>query len=264
MHLADGILSSVSVTAGLNLFGACGVALAVKRSLGQLRTVAWTGTLAAFVLVAQALNLPLLPGASAHAIGAGLLTLVVGPAHAVVALFAVLVVQALLLADGGITVLGINALNIAVLPVLAITACRRAFGESRRGLMMTAVVGTLLGSALGAASLTLALVYGASAPAPLTFAWLLGVQSLAGLIEGALTALAVRQLYGRAPGLLAEHTAVAARTSLDEPPPAPLGKERLALKVAACAILVLLLLLPFASSSPDALEFVLERLQAER
>src|SRR5688572_11387882 len=105
MHLADGILSSVPLAVGLNAVGGLGLAAAVRRARVGAEQVAWTGTLAAFVLALQALNLPVLPGASAHAIGAGLLVLAVGPARAIVALFAVLVVQALLFADGGLTVL---------------------------------------------------------------------------------------------------------------------------------------------------------------
>jgi cobalt/nickel transport system permease protein len=261
MHLADGIISSVPVTASFNLCGACGVALAARRSRLRLEQVAWTGTLAAFVLALQALNLPLLPGASAHAIGAGLLSLAIGPAPAIVALFAVLIVQALLLADGGITVIGINALNLAVLPVLVTHACRKVFGESRRGLTTTALVGTTLGSLAGAASLTLALVLGASAPAALTAGWLLGVQGLSGALEGALSALIVQQLHGRAPGLLHVHGRTA-RRALDTPFEAEPAKARRNLKLAAFALLILVLLLPLASAKPDALRLVVERLQA--
>ncbi|HMJ14476.1 MAG TPA: energy-coupling factor ABC transporter permease, partial [Polyangiaceae bacterium] len=150
MHLADGVLSSIPVAVSLNLCGAVSAALVGSRSRGLGEQVAWTGTLAAFVLAMQALNLPLLPGASAHAMGAGLLTLALGPAPAMLAMSAVLAVQALLLADGGISVLGINILNMAVIPVLMVQACRHLFGASRAGLMTTAVVGTTLGSSAGA------------------------------------------------------------------------------------------------------------------
>jgi cobalt/nickel transport system permease protein len=261
MHLADGVLSSVPVAVSLNLCGALSAVLVGGRSPGLGERVAWTGTLAAFVLAIQALNLPLLPGASAHAMGAGLLALALGPAPAILAMFAVLAVQALLFGDGGISVLGINVLNMAVIPVLAVQICRRVCGASRRGLMTAAVVGTTLGSAAGAASLTVALVYGAGAPLPLTAGWLIGVQSLAGLIEGILTALVVRHLFGRAPGLIAGEAA--ARSALDAPGSSGPADSR-PLKVAACAIVVVLALVPLASSNPDALELVLERLRTAR
>jgi cobalt/nickel transport system permease protein len=264
MHLADGVLSSVPVAVSLNLCGALSAALVGSRSRRLGAQVAWTGTLAAFVLAVQALNLPLLPGASAHAMGAGLLTLALGPAPAILAMLGVLAVQALLLADGGITVLGINMLNMAVIPVLTVQLCRRAFGNSCRGSMAAAVVGTTLGSTAGAASLTLALVYGAGAPLPLTASWLIGVQTLAGLAEGVLTAFVVRHLYGRAPGLIAREAQAEARVALDAPRVEASSSDTRPLKLAACAIVVVLALLPLASSNPDALEVVLERLRTAR
>lgn len=263
MHLADGVLSSVPIAVTLNLCGALSAVVVSSRSRGLGEKVAWTGTLAAFVLAVQALNLPLLPGASAHAMGAGLLTLALGPAPAILAMIGVLAVQALLLADGGISVIGINVLNMAVIPVLTVQLCRRMFGASRRASMAAAVVGTTLGSMAGAASLTLALVYGAGAPMPLTASWLIGVQTAAGLVEGTLTALVVHHLYGRAPGLLAGQPEGSVRSALDAPSGSASFDTR-PLKVAACAIVVVLALLPLASTHPDALELVLDRLRTPR
>jgi cobalt/nickel transport system permease protein len=247
VHLADGVLTDPAVLVGLNLAGAAGFVLALRRSLrDETHTVAWTGTLGAFALAIQALNVPLVPGASAHAIGAGLLTIALGPARAVLALTAVLLVQALLFADGGVTVLGINVLNLALLPALAVYAARRLF-EPRFGLAVATMLGTLLGSIAGALGLSAALVLGAAAPLVLTLGWLLGVQALAGLVEGALTAMAVRRLVARAPALIAA------------PPSAPFGRG---LAWTALAIGVTLALLPLASDQPDALEAVLARLRA--
>jgi cobalt/nickel transport system permease protein len=269
MHLADGVLSHAPLLIGLNVTGACAVASAVRRSFDAAgRQVAWTGTLAAFVLVAQALNVPAVPGASAHVIGAGLLTLAVGPARAVVALFAVLVVQALLLGDGGVTVLGINALNLAVLPALCTHALRRIFGESRAGLGLAALLGVLLGNVVGACSLAAALVVGAAAPPAITFGWLVGVQGVAGVVEGLLTALAVQRLLGRAPALLrsgSRASAAAVPLSLDDrSEPARASGASRGLRWAAVAIVLAAALLPFASTRPDALELVLEHLRASR
>jgi len=211
------------------------------------------GTLGAFALAIQALNVPLVPGASAHAIGAGLLAIALGPARAIVALVAVLVVQALLFADGGITVLGINALNLAVLPVLLVHGTRRLL-EPRLGLAVATTIGTVLGSVAGAISLSGALILGAAAPVAITLGWLVGVQALSGLAEGVLTAMAVRKLAGRAPALVSTPTA---RT--ETPAGAPVGRG---IAWTALAIGLTLALLPLASSQPDALEAVIEQLRA--
>ena len=201
MHLADGIVENPAWLIGANIVGAAAAVLVTRRVGAEgSRGVAFTGTLAAFVLAAQALNVPLVPGASAHVIGASLLTLAVGPARAVLALVAVLIVQALMFADGGVSALGINVLNIAVIPVLAVHVVHRLLGPKR--LALTAVLGTVIGNALGASSLALTLVAGAGVPVVLAFGWLVGLQMLAGLVEGVLTALALRHLVKAAPGLL--------------------------------------------------------------
>ena len=251
MHLPDGVISATPLTIGLGLSGLAGVAIALREShFKRAGDMAWTGTIAAFVLAIQAVNVPLVPGASAHALGATLAALTLGPARAVLALFAVLLIQALLFADGGITVLGINALTIAILPVLAVEAFRRLFARLPRGLELSAVAGTLTGNLAAAAVLALALVDGAAAPVTLTAGWLVGVHALSGVLEGVLTALAVRRLHVRAPALL--------ERAVTPPEPAS-GSYR----TAAVALVVVLALLPFASEAPDALQVVLSRLQAE-
>lgn len=257
MHLADGVVNFTAQVVAANVLGVASAGLALQRAQRSLRSgVLWTGTLAAFVLVAQAVNLPLFGGASSHVIGAGLLTLAVGPALAIAALSAVLLVQALLFGDGGLTVLGINLLNIAVLPALTMAVARRLFGASRAGLRAAAVLGTAAGHALGALGLSLILIHAAAAPPKLTLGWLVGLQSVSGLLEGLLTALAVDWLRGRAPALL---VAQGTRQSLDH-------DARLAAPVrgglgwALLVIAATALLLPLASSQPDALERVVSGL----
>jgi cobalt/nickel transport system permease protein len=267
VHLADGVVTQVPAILSLNLLGACAVGAAASSALRESSKAAvWMGTLAAFVLAAQALNLPILPGASAHVIGTGLLALALGPARAIVAGFAVLLVQALLWGDGGVTVLGVNALNMAVIPALAVHGCRLLFGETPRGLALAAVCGVTLGNLIGACSLAVTLVIGAGAPSGLTLGWLLGVQALAGLAEGALTALAVRSLVKRAPALLHRRAAESVAppsldSQVDAPDPRATGG---ALRVAMIAVGVVIALLPLASAQPDALEVVLEHLRAAR
>src|SRR5262245_56323652 len=112
MHLADGIVTNPALLVGVDLVGAGTVAVAARRvDMDDGRRVAWAGMLAGFLLAAQAVNVPLLPGTSAHVIGTSLVTLAVGPALAIVSVAAVLLIQAFALGDGGITVLGVNVLT---------------------------------------------------------------------------------------------------------------------------------------------------------
>jgi len=260
VHLADGIIDDPSLLLGTSLLGAAAVATALTRVKRCRRGAAWTGALAAFVLAAQAVNVPLVPGASAHVIGAALMTMAVGPARAIIGMFAVLLVQALLFADGGVTTLFVNTLNIAVLPVAITHLLRRALGRQRLRVATAAFLGTVLGNVAGALCLSGLLVWGAGAPLGVTFAWLVGVQTIAGLLEGALTAGSVGYLARRAPALITPLDAGGPR-SLDERAEAGPGKVS-GLGLALAAIGLAVLFTPLSSGVPDALEVVLQHLGA--
>jgi cobalt/nickel transport system permease protein len=263
VHLADGIVSATPLIVALNAAGFVAAGLALSRAARRAGDdVAWVGTLSAFVFVAQTLNVPVLPGTSAHVIGATLLALTLGPARAIVAMSAVLVAQALLLSDGGITVLGINLLNLAVLPVLVVFVCRRLFARRPGNLLISACLGTMLGNLAGAAGLAVALIEGAQAPAFVTLGWLCGVQAVTGLAEGALTAAAVRHLMNRAPALIGNPRAPELPIPLDAAP--AMEHTRRGVWMAWLAVIVMLALLPFASHSPDALEALVEQLSMLR
>lgn len=276
MHLADGILTHPGWGIALNGLGALGLGIAVQR-IEKLPAdrLAWAGTLGAFVLAAQAINLPVASGVSAHAIGSGLVTLILGPAAAIVVLAAVLLIQAVLLADGGLTVLGINLLNLAIIPALCMYGVSSWFGRQS---ILTAVGGTLLGSLVSAGCLASLLVGGAHSPAAVTYPLLVGVQGLAGLVEGILTWFALRQLKEQAPELLRSSLASSPAESVAHPghtdPSSMLSLDELenmshssrrgggALRWAAVALVILVTLPPLASESPDALEVVVEQLHA--
>lgn len=257
MHLADGIVTDPAVLVGLDLVGAGAVAVAARHADAEDgRAVAWTGMLSAFLLAAQAVNVPLLPGTSAHVIGAALVTLAVGPARAIVAMTAVLLVQALAFGDGGITVLGINVLNLAVLPSLSVELVARVVGRTGRALSVSAVLGTLAGNVTGASALAAVLVTGAGASGRVAFPWLVGAHALAGVAEGLLTAVAVAQLERRAPGLVSRRDGGAA-LALSAP-----KSFRAAIAWTAIGVGLATALVPLASTAPDALERLLPVLGA--
>ena len=91
------------------------------------RRVPLLGVTAAFVFAAQMLNFPVAGGTSGHFLGAALAAILLGPWLAGLVLSVVLVVQAFVFADGGITALGANVLNMGV-----IGALRRRRPDGRR------------------------------------------------------------------------------------------------------------------------------------
>ncbi len=85
------------------------------RKEGKTEHLLLAGIFSAFSFVLQMFNIPLPGGTSAHICGAGLIAIILGPSLATVALSLVLVIQALLFADGGITAIGANVFNMAFL-----------------------------------------------------------------------------------------------------------------------------------------------------
>ena len=73
------------------------------------------GVLAAGIFVAQMLNFPIGGGTIGHLVGAALAAILLGPYAAIVILTIVLIVQAFLFGDGGVTALGFNLLNMAII-----------------------------------------------------------------------------------------------------------------------------------------------------
>jgi cobalt/nickel transport system permease protein len=119
-HIPDGVLSNPVLVAG-GILAALGVARGLKE-LEPVR-VPKVAMLSAVMFVASAIHLPAGP-ASVHLLLNGLAGIVLGWA-AFPALLAALLLQALLFGFGGVLVLGVNTLNMALPAVLAGMVFRR-------------------------------------------------------------------------------------------------------------------------------------------
>jgi len=116
MHIPDGFLDTKTAVAA-GALAAAGMGLALRQARAHLppRRVPLLGLAAAFVFAAQMINFPVAGGTSGHLIGAVLAAVLLGPSAAVIVISAVLIVQCLMFADGGISALGANIFNMAVL-----------------------------------------------------------------------------------------------------------------------------------------------------
>src|SRR5665811_472512 len=118
MHVPDGFLDApTSVATGV--VAVAGVALALRGARKELddRTAPMAGLVATFVFATQMLNFPVGAGTSGHLLGGALAAVLVGPYTALLCMSVVFVVQALLLADGGITALGTNITLMGIVTV---------------------------------------------------------------------------------------------------------------------------------------------------
>lgn len=115
MHVPDGFLDApTSVATGV--VAVAGVAVALRKARSELddRTAPMAGLVAAFVFAGQMVNFPVGAGTSGHLLGGALAAVLVGPWTGALCISVVLMVQALLMADGGITALGTNVVLMAL------------------------------------------------------------------------------------------------------------------------------------------------------
>ncbi|ALE83461.1 energy-coupling factor ABC transporter permease [Pseudonocardia sp. HH130629-09] len=209
MHMSDGLVNGPTAL----LFAVVAVialTVAVLRARADLddRTAPMAGLVTAFVFAVQMINFPILPGASGHLLGGALVAILVGPWVGIIAISIVLVVQALLFADGGITALGLNITNMAVIGVvvgwLVARALRRFAVRSRTGLVVVAFVAALLNTVVAAMGFVLEYAIGGAGGATLgtVFALMGGLHLLIGIGEGVITAATVGAVAAVRPDLV--------------------------------------------------------------
>lgn len=115
MHIPDGFLSSPVFISGWTLaLVSLGYALKKTKKILKEKMIPLMGVMAAFIFAAQMLNFPVLGGTSGHLLGGILASVTLGPYAGCIVLSLVLIVQCLIFQDGGLTALGANILNMAV------------------------------------------------------------------------------------------------------------------------------------------------------
>lgn len=135
MHIPDGYLGPQTY---LPLFGASAAfwAVALKKVKAQLavRQVPYLSMAAAFSFLIMMFNIPIPGGTTGHAVGAAIIAILLGPWTAVVAVSVVLIIQALVFGDGGVTAIGANCFNMAVvMPFVSYWVFRLANGRNVSG-----------------------------------------------------------------------------------------------------------------------------------
>ncbi len=213
MHMSDGIVNAPT-SAALGLIAAAGLGYSLVRSrAGQSadldnRTAPMAGLVAAFIFAVQMINFPVLPGVSGHLLGGALAAILVGPWLGALCVGIVLVVQALLFADGGLTAIGANITNMALIGTwvgfaVAITL-RKLAVRSRGGLITVAFVSALMNTVIAALGFVVEYAIGGAGGSSLgtVAVAILGVHVLIGIGEGIITALTVGAVASARPDLV--------------------------------------------------------------
>jgi cobalt/nickel transport system permease protein len=210
MHVPDGFIDApVSIAAGA--VAAAGVAVCLRGARRELddRTAPMAGLVAAFVFAVQMLNFPVAAGTSGHLLGGALAAILVGPFTGALCVSVVILVQALLFADGGLTAIGVNVVDMSLITVVVGYAVFRGLVRllpySRRTVVGSAFVAAFVSVPVSALGFVGFYALGGTTDVSLStvLTAMLGVHVLIGLGEGLITALTVGSVVAVRPDLVA-------------------------------------------------------------
>jgi len=209
VHIPDGFINGAA-SAGFGVAAAGGVAAAVRQTGRYLseRQVPLAGLVAAFVFAAQMFNFPVISGMSGHLLGGVLAAVLVGPWAAFVVLAVVLTVQGVFFADGGLSALGLNIVNIGAMAAIGGYAVYRVALKivpgTHRGVTIAAGIAAFVSVPLAALGFVAQFAIGGTADIgirTLTLA-MVGSHVLIGVGEGVLTGLVIGTVVRSRPDLV--------------------------------------------------------------
>ncbi len=209
MHVPDGFLDApTSIATGV--VAASGVAFALRKARTELddRAAPMAGLVAAFVFAGQMINFPVGAGTSGHLLGGALAAVLVGPWTGALCISVVLLVQALFMADGGITALGTNIVLMALVGCfvgyLVFRLVAAVLPKRLSSIAPAAAVGALVSVPAAAAVFTLLFALGGTAPVDIgdVLVAMLGWHVVIGIGEAVVTGLVIASVVAVRPDLV--------------------------------------------------------------
>ncbi|MFF7984687.1 energy-coupling factor ABC transporter permease [Streptomyces sp. NPDC007901] len=273
MHVPDGFIDApTSAVTAVVAAGALAVSLRGARRELDERTAPLAGLVAAFIFAVQMLNFPVAAGTSGHLLGGALAAILVGPYTGVLCVSVVLLMQGILFADGGLTALGVNITDMAIVTTVVAYAVFRGLlkvlPRSRRSVTAASFVAALLSVPAAAVAFTLLYAVGGTTDVSLgkVATAMVGVHVLIGVGEAVITALTVGAVVAVRPDLV--HGARGLRQALKlrvngvlvDTPTAPVAARTSRRTLWIAGLVTSLVLAGFvsfyASADPDGLEKV--------
>lgn len=261
MHMADALISPAIGIAGYAASAAAtGVSIKRLNSAENEKKIPVMGVMGAFVFTAQMINFTIPgTGSSGHLCGGMLMSAIMGPFAGFLTMIAVLFVQCLLFADGGILALGCNVWNMAFYGCFIGGAIIWRYfmrkNPSRGKIIAASILGCVISLQLGAFSVTLETL--ASGITELPFAVFVAtmqpIHLAIGAVEGLITAAVLLFIYEARPEIL---------WGMDEEKQADgkMSLKGILVILSAAFIFIGGFLSLFASSHPDGLEWSMERI----
>jgi cobalt/nickel transport system permease protein len=209
MHIPDGYLT-LTISVAAFIITAVFWAISFKKIKLTEQQVPMMGLLTALFFAAMFVNYPVFFGTTAHLLGGTVIGLILGPFAGCISMTIIMVLQALLFADGGITALGANILNMGVIgifiPCALFLVMNKVFKFKARSSILAAVfISAFVGDLLAAVSAGVEL--GLSQP---VFQYGIGIavpamalnHSIIGLAEGVVTVIIIGTLLKLRPDVL--------------------------------------------------------------
>lgn len=197
MHIPDGFLTP-QVWAPMAAVSAGVVVYAARRAERKLplERVPLVGATAAFLFAAQMVNFRVAAGTSGHLVGGVLAAAVLGPDAGLIAMTVVLLVQALLFQDGGITTLGANLFNMGIMGCYFGWGLFKLLSRLTHGRAMMPLLGisSWIAVVVGAAACSFEIAGSGAVPLRPALIAMVGVHALIGIGEGVLTVAALSLL----------------------------------------------------------------------
>jgi cobalt/nickel transport system permease protein len=275
VHVPDGFIDApTSAVTGVAAAGAIAVSLRGARRELDERTAPLAGLVAAFIFAVQMLNFPVAAGTSGHLLGGALAAILVGPYTGVLCVSVVLLMQGILFADGGLTALGVNITDMAIVTTVVGYAVFRGLVKvlprRRRSVTVASFVAALL--SVPAAAVTFTFVYAIGGTTDIAIGKvataMIGVHVLIGIGEAAITALTVGAVVAVRPDLVHGARGLQQRLKLRvngelvdaptaaAPVTARTSRRRLWITGLVASLVLAGFVSFYASASPDGLEKV--------
>ena len=146
MHIPDGYLSPQTYIPLYAVFaGAASLAIRKLKKTLTTKIIPFLGISAAFSFLIMMFNIPAPGGSSGHAVGAALIALLFGPWVAFVSVSVALIIQAFIFGDGGITAIGANCVNMALVMPFIAYGIFQAFRGKKKSLSRMSISAFLAG-----------------------------------------------------------------------------------------------------------------------
>ncbi len=254
MHVPDGFMNvTMSAATGVISFGTLWTYIRSAKDLIADKFIALTGMMSALIFVLQMINFPIAAGTSGHLLGGALAVIVLGPRLGLICLSVVVIIQSLLFADGGLSALGVNVLNMAIVTSATswfiVKYWIKFIGKNKTSIVSVSVLAGILSVVFSSIAFTIQYAIGGTISIPVGTVLLAMVTThfIIGFGEGIITALIITLLIRVRPDLIYAYERSDENTT----------------KVSFYGLFIILILLlslitPFASSSPDGLESVAE------